>query len=359
MKIALLNLPFDNNFGGNLQRYALMKTLESMGHEIYHLDLEVYYSLRWYVKPYSYAKRILQKYLLGKDVKVFYENYLNDLVKKKNKNAKEFYEQYVKHTIPFKDKQGLKKIINEGFDAYIVGSDQVWRESMTHQLGIENYFLSFVESQSVRRIAYAVSMGSDKEELSKDKIKELGRLYALFDAVSVREKFSLDVLKNYGWSQPKAHFVLDPTFLLTPADYEKLISEKKIEKAINDYIFCYILDKPVNFEEEMNRVSERWKAPFIIQSLNDNILIEEWLSKIMNSKLVVTDSYHGCVFSILFHRPFIFLGNERRGNARVCSLFEVFHIDKNNTERINYSIVDDYLKEMKKNSLSFISNSLK
>ena len=66
MKIALLNLPFDNNYGGNLQRYALIKVLQGMGHEVEHINLQCHYSLPLYKYPYSIPKRMIKKYLLGK-----------------------------------------------------------------------------------------------------------------------------------------------------------------------------------------------------------------------------------------------------------------------------------------------------
>ena len=84
MKIALLNLPFDNNYGGNLQRYALIKVLQGMGHEVEHINLHCSYSLPWYKYPYSIPKRIIKKYLLGKkDEVVFLEKKLEEDMKQR------------------------------------------------------------------------------------------------------------------------------------------------------------------------------------------------------------------------------------------------------------------------------------
>ena len=71
MKIVLLNLPYDNNYGGNLQCYALMKVLKDMGHDVTHINLRLFYHLSWYKKPFSYAKRFILKYILGKNIKIY------------------------------------------------------------------------------------------------------------------------------------------------------------------------------------------------------------------------------------------------------------------------------------------------
>lgn len=358
MKIALLNLPFDNNYGGNLQRYALIRVLEGMGHEVVHVDLESYFYLKWHVKPYSYAKRFIQKYLLKRNVHVCLEEYINKQNEKKNKYAKVFYESYINHTERVTKKEEIIRIVNKGFDVVIVGSDQVWRESMTKQIGIDSYFLSVVRSNSIKRIAYAVSMGVENISFSPKNLSKLGRLYSNFDAVSVREQYAIERLKKYGWTNPKAKWVLDPTFLLESIDYNKLVDISGIIKSEKEYAFCYILDKPKDFDDRITDICKRWRTYYYIQTLSDIRPIEEWIANIMNAKVVVTDSYHGCVFSIIFKRPFVFLGNERRGNARLQSLFNMLSIDESETEKIDYTKVDAVLKKMKEYSIQFLLTSL-
>lgn len=358
MNIAILNLPFDNNYGGNLQRYALMKVLERMGHHAVHINLLERYHLKWYVKPYSYTKRFIQKYILGKDVKIFLEQYMNKQSIVRSMDAKMFYESYIEHTKPITRRKQLKKIIENNYDAVIVGSDQVWRESMTKQIGIDSYFLSFVESDKIKRIAYAVSMGSENECFSSKIVPILSNLYSRFNAVSVREEYALSVLNNYGWTSPKASWVLDPTMLLDANDYKKVIDEKGFIDPLEKKVFCYILDKSSDFDDRIDTICKQWNSPYLFQSLNDAITIEEWLFRISSSKLVVTDSYHGCVFSLVFGRPFIFLGNKRRGNARVESLLKMLNISPGSTSNYNVEAVYARLKGLKKESLSFLEKSL-
>lgn len=358
MKIAILNLPFDNNYGGNLQRFALMKVLEQMGHHAVHINLLEKYRLKWYVKPYSYTKRFVQKYIQRKNVRVFLEQYMNKQSREKSKDAKVFYEKYIKHTKSITRKEQLFKIVGNNYDAVIVGSDQVWRESMTKQIGIDSYFLSFVESDCVKKIAYAVSMGSESESFSPQNIPTLGKLYSRFNAVSVREEYALDVLKGYGWTSPQASWVLDPTMLLDASDYQKLIDAKGLVEQAEKQVFCYILDKPADFDDRIELICKQWESQYLFQSLTENITIEEWLFRIKNAKLVVTDSYHGCVFSILFGRPFIFLGNKRRGNARVESLLTLLNLSPECTTNYNVDEINKRILELKSDSIAFLEKGL-
>ena len=93
MKIALLNLPYDNNYGGNLQRYALMKVLQDMGHEVTHVNLRFSYHLPWYKKPFSYTKRLILKYILGKGIKINQERFARQQYEKRCAATEPFYQR--------------------------------------------------------------------------------------------------------------------------------------------------------------------------------------------------------------------------------------------------------------------------
>lgn len=358
MKIALLNLPFDNNYGGNLQRYALIKVLQGMGYEVEHINLHCNYSLPWYKYPYSIPKRIIKKYFLGqKNVDVLLEKHNKDIRKIIDANALAFYEKYIPHTFEVRNVSGIKKLLNSGnYDAVVVGSDQVWREGMTHSIGCENFFLKFVPDD-IKKIAYSVSMGTNKNEYSAKQTKRLAKLYARFDAVSVRELSALDLLRNYGWNKPKPSLCLDPTLLLTPNDYIKLIIENKVKDLTSGKIFSYILDETENTKSVLNVYRRHLGKEIIKVGLKDttDVSICQWLNNIRCADFVITDSYHGCVFSIIFNRPFIFLENEGRGNSRIESLFEILGIKMDNTEEIDFGALNEKILELKMKSIDFIN----
>ena len=92
---------------------------------------------------------------------------------------------------------------------------------------------------------------------------------------------------------------------------------------------------------------------------SDNISIEQWLNNIRQAKIVITDSYHGVVFSIIYNRPFLFLGNQQRGNARVESLFRTLGINQSEG-LVNPSNIDNAkFKEMQTKSLNFLLRNLR
>lgn len=325
MKIALLNLPIDNNYGGNLQRYALMKVLQDMGHDVTHVNLRFGYHLPWYKKPFSYTKRLILKYIFGKDIKINQERFLRQQYKKRCAVTEPFYQRYIKHTNPITDLRKLKEL--DGFDAFVVGSDQVWRKKIAGRY-LSTMFLDFLPDKStVKRIAYGVSLGVSENELNQEEVNRLSDLYKRFDAVSVREDSALNLFKEYGWINPKAIQVLDPTMLLTKDDYLKLIENGNTVPSKGN-MFCYILDKT---EEKSRLIKEKAEElqlnPFEL-GLNDDkpVSIEQWLRSFADAEYVITDSYHGLVFSIIFRKPFYPIRNEFRGNARFDCVLKLFGV---------------------------------
>ena len=361
MKIALLNLPFDNNYGGNLQRYAFVKVLQNMGHDVVHINLRRNYHLLWYRRPLSYAKRLVRKYFMGDDLPVNLERHLSEKAEQDNWQAEIFYAKYIPHTKKVYDIVGICETCrSRAFDAYIVGSDQVCRYDMTKSIGLNNYLLDFTKHQNVRRIAYAVSMGN-QTRLSGRLVSKLTKSYSRFSAVSVREQSALEILKSYGWEYPYATWVLDPTLLLIPTDYSRLIADGVTEPQTIGKFFCYVLDMSDAIRSLIAEKETEYYAEAYVCGLHSSVTvsIEQWLRNISDSRMVITDSFHGVVFSILFNKPFLFLGNEVRGNARVDSLFEMLGIDRTQTTSLDWKCVNYKISEWRVKSFDFLINSLK
>ena len=355
MKIALLNLPLDNNYGGNLQRYALMKVLQDMGHDVTHIFLKVHYSLPWYKFPYSYTKRIIKKYVLRKPVHIREEYYRNVEYEKSLNSIHPFYNKYIKHTDSCYNMKDIIRVTKGKYDAYVVGSDQVWRKDMTGQIGLENYFLKFVE-EGKKRIAYSVSLGSDKLDCSKGEVLALGKLYSMFSAVSVRELSSLSVFDKAGWVDPNPLLTLDPVLLLEKSFYIAIIKENNCHHDTEGKCFCYILDYNNDVDKEISHIEEKTNSTRYIQNLSDNFSVPQWIANFYYADHIVTDSYHGTVLSIIFRKPFVFLGNNRRGNTRIDSLFNILGIE--NTMNLDYAKIDILLQDCRMNSINFIKKSI-
>ena len=356
MKIALFNLPYDNNYGGNLQRYALMKVLQNMGHDVTHINLRFHWQLPWYKKPYKYFKRLLKKILLNHHTHINQEKELNENYKQLCSVTDSFYERYIEHTGVITDIKQLKNLT--GYEAYVVGSDQVWRKRIANKY-LQTMFLDFLpDNKNIKRIAYAVSFGTTENELNSKEILYLGKLYKRFDAVSVREQSALPLFESYGWTTPSASVFLDPTLLLSKENYTALINNARTVPS-EGQIFCYILD---DSEEKQKLIEEKEKElgmrSFRI-SLKGNhaTCIEQWLRSFNDAEYIITDSYHGLLFSIIFRKPFYLFKNQYRGNARFDSVLETFGISANNSD-IDWDQLSNLLDDNRNQSLAFLSQVL-
>lgn len=353
MKIAILNLPFDSNYGGNLQRYALITVLKKYGYDIEHINLRKNYRLPLYKYPYSYTKRIIKKIFFCDKNPIRLEEHNKKRDMGMNKKAEVFYDEYIPHTQAITRKKDLYKL--SLYDAYIVGSDQVWRKSMTRQYGLSTFFFDFIKKASILKIAYGVSLGSDINELNSKEIKHLKNLYNQFKSVSVRESSAIKLFDKYQWINPQAVQVLDPTLLLTKEDYIKLINAKETETCTGD-LFCYILDNNIEKEKIIQDISIQKKLkPFKIK-LNGEASVEQWLRSFRDAQYIITDSFHGFVFSIIFNKPFTLIKNEIRGNARFDSLLKTLDIPIDN--KINWEKINLKIQMEREKALLFLEKSL-
>ena len=186
--------------------------------------------------------------------------------------------------------------------------------------------MDFVKNSACKKISYAASFGTDKAEYSASEIQICGNLLKLFHAVSIRESSAIGLIRDvYRWQTVPLVHVLDPTLLLCQADYDKLIGDSD-SVAFNGNLFCYLLDMTSEKGSIVRKLeSDLQKKAYSIQ-LNTSTMpsVENWLKAFKDADFVFTDSYHGCIFSIIFRKPFIVMGNRSRGLARFTSLLEMF-----------------------------------
>lgn len=353
-KIALLNFPLDNNFGGNLQRYALIKVLTDMGYEVEHLSTQF-----TFIDYRPLVKRIKTwiKFMLGRLTPISYPMPVKRWMEYKSlRPLLPFYDKYIPHTKPIYSYEDLKDY--QDYDIYLVGSDQVWRRSMSGVYPYTSMFFDFVNNPKAKKVAYGVSMGTANNELSDDELTEISPLYAQFSATSVREASALDLFEQYGWVKPQAEVVLDPTLLLNRQIYEDIISNAKTIRH-KEEVYCYVLDVDAEKKSKIDAklVELGAKAHYCVLG-EDRISIEQWLRNVRDARYVITDSYHGVLFSIIFNKPFLFLYNERRGNERVQFFLQCLGI-KMNAPRFDWDIINERLEKLKLQSISILEKSLK
>ena len=344
MRIGILTLPLHTNYGGILQAYALQTVLERMGHEVKVINRNTDYKLPLWKTPFVYSKRII-KNILGYKTPLFYEQ---KLIKEQpiiRQNTDRFIRQYI-HTLNVDNYTDLRE---EDFDAIVVGSDQVWRPKYFGR--IEDAYLNFAKTWNIKRIAYAASFGTDEWEYSVGKTKKCSRLVKQFDTVSVREMSGIDLCKDY-FGITVEH-VLDPTMLLSKDDFIQLFNISKTSQSDGN-LLSYILDETSEKQLLIGEIAEKkGLIPFRVNSkvedmsalLEERIQppVEQWIRGFYDAEFIVTDSFHACVFSIIFNKPFLVIENEKRGLSRILSLLTMLKLEDRKIK-----ISDDYVNICKK-----------
>lgn len=367
MKIGILTLPLHTNYGGILQAYALQTVLERMGHEVEIINVP--FTLPS-ISIVTMVKRIIKK-LLGKyPGYINYESKFNQWLPIMARNLKPFKDKYLHMSHKYDD---YLDILPNDYDCIVVGSDQIWRPRMLLS-DISNAYLSFAEGWNIKRIAYSASFGTQIWEYTSLQTEKCKRLLKKFDAVSVREDSGVvNCLKYFG---VKAVHTLDPTLLLSKNDYNELI--KDVPPACNHQVFAYILD----FNTAKQQMVEGFSAKnnFEIRTINpefDNIKcdlnkrivpsLEEWLTAFRDSDFIITDSFHACVFSILYQKPFAVIVNNERGSSRFLSFLSMLGLtdrivnclnDIESLEEIDYKKVYDKLALYKEISFLYFGENL-
>ena len=336
MKIGILTHPLGANYGGILQAFALSSYLKGQGHDVTVLNRQSNLPL---------AKRILKSVLVA----LHHPRYNNP----RYKHLVSFVKKYINYSKPLSTGGQMSGFVKgNSMDAVIVGSDQVWRTGFAMGYGY-NYFLDFVPA-GVRKLSYAASFGLSQWEYNNEQTQRIKQLLSEFKAISVREDEGVQLCKdNIGVT---ADHVLDPTMLLNASDYEPVTSERKVK---DDYVFVYWLGSAEEKQKAIEAASIECKRIVDISLRGSEPLmpIEDWLSYIKYADHVVTDSFHGCVFSILFGKQFTICANDSGGNGRLRSLFSMLGIDMSSPQ-IDYTIVYDKLDNLRSHSYDFLNKAL-
>lgn len=281
------------------------------------------------------------------------------------------------------DKKDTCKL-NNYFSQFLVGSDQVWN----YQLCLRHnkfYLLDFAH-ENKKKIAYASSFGDCFNLKNHNEEKQICKyLYKKFDNISVRENYATNILKEE--FDINSIQVLDPVFVCDKNTYYELGNKSSV-KTPENYIFAYILDPNDEKNKILEYVAKKLNKKLIVSidahnntkkrklithgQVVSEINLEDWLNYYKNASYIVTDSFHGTCFSIIFEKQFISIGNYKRGIKRFNSLTELFKLEKRvfkdldeliNTNilhtAIDYSIVNKIIEKEKEVSKQWLINSLK
>ena len=286
------------NYGSALTAFALNRTLDAMGKTVLMLP--------WPMSPSS--ERILSAPI----VKTFYE-----------------YPEFHPLDQQFK--------YNRQCDTFIVGSDQLWNWWSNRDVGTYYFFLDWVDDEH-KKLAYSTSFGHDLVHYPKEMRLKIGYLLSRFDGVSVRERSGIAVCKrDFG---ADAVQTIDPVFLCGMDSYAQLANLSKVEMPSANYVLAYILNPTDDKTKSILHIARELGTEYRIildgqgdftklketmgtENVIDSLEVEDWLSYFLHASYVITDSFHGSCFSVIFKKNMTIFPNVLRGKARFDSLDEI------------------------------------
>jgi hypothetical protein len=349
MKVGILTFHRAENFGASLQVYALQQYLKSLHLNAIILDYRCMFMEHHYdiFNPYI----LFSRWNFFKTIPIYMNRLsMNKSMRQKHNMFQNFRQEHLKMSGSFKH---IKYDL--GYDAYIVGSDQIWRPMLTNGVN-DIYFLNFPMAKHARCISYAASAESTSfPELRKHK-KEISIFLNQFNAISVREKDLQIELSSY--TQNPIKICVDPTFLLSKLSYEKLAIHHKL----NNYILVYHLfethegsvlaDKIA--QKERLRIVEIHSAIRKYHSNNGHIHIDvfgpqEMLGWIIDAKIIITTSFHGLVLSLILQKN-VWIVDEGQNN-RLSNLLKMVHLERRMISDSSGYHEDDFIDYLKVNDL--------
>lgn len=295
MKINLLTIHYGKSYGAVMQTFATCRLLEQLGHEVCVINIVHPKTKNIYKKITNY------KYLVKEFQFWFFKHkYYPRLTKK-------IYE--------------IKRDSLPDADMYIVGSDQVWNRDITGVWKL-NFYLDFVPAK-YKRIALASSFGKyswdEDETYTQDVFNELKK----FDKISVRENSGVEILRNV--FHLNASTLIDPTLVYD--EIRDLAYKTKSQKQI----YAFLLSNSTESKDIVNEIARTYKINIRKNTILDTYLFSgprHWLTKIKNAEYVITDSFHGLAFSIIFKKKFFILCADKNKFTRIDSLLNLLNLSE-------------------------------
>ena len=366
MKVGLVPLLYNEyNYGGVLQFYALQRILKSKNIEcdilFFNNDEKVsYYELSARKKILLNVKIAIYSCFDGKS------NIIDENIRKRKLKIDEFKRQYYSPVI------NETNISYSEYDAIVCGSDQIWNPNWARR----RCFLEFVPDE-INKVIYAASLGC--ESMSKEQKAQFEPRIERLQYVSVREQSGKAILDSF-IKDKDIKVVLDPTLLLLPEDWNNIVAEPK-EKG---YVFTYFLGK---YDDKIDYIGEFAKRkglkiiniPFASCEKNDDVCFGdlqikdadpgEFIGLIKNAEYIFTDSFHACVFSVLFKKEFYAFqrDNSKKMQGRINTLLHNFNLpdrfievgaDLDMISLIDYQNNDMIQESLRRDSLAFLLDSI-
>lgn len=366
-KIGTITFHSSYNYGSHLQAYALQEFVKKISKEP--IDYKII-NLRTQIQKNMYKNIFERKGIKNFLKKIVLLNYKKDLFKKA-----ENYERFLNEKMQVtKEYNSYEELMNENFDYdyYISGSDQLWNLN-ARDFDWSNY-LEFVKKG--KRISYSASFGPIAQRWTNEEKERVKKDLKKFDYLSVRELGSFNNVKELINKEPEIH--VDPTMLLKKEDWLKIIGDKPLLK--KDYILFYDLKGKKEDLKLAKEISKKLNMPIVITKYM-NVKIQfsnfekhyycgpiEFLNLLYNSKLVLSSSFHGNVFSVIFNKPFFALNGKK--DFRISTMLDKFKLSDrsitleelneklNNAYNINFSESEKIFEKERKKSEEYLTKAL-
>lgn len=369
-KIGVVTVFKGYNYGSALQAYAVKCTFEKFGLDVVVLeqsgslikgrDVRILKILRFLINaifsPIEFRKTMIA-------YKNIYNNYKSDVAKKM---FIEFWESFIRPK-KYSYQQLVRASTSDEYMFFVCGSDQIWSVDATFVDPF--YYIRFASKE--KRVAFAPSLG--KDSLPKRNIKILRKYIGEIPHLSVREYSGSILIKQL--TGRDAEVLVDPTLLISPEEWRERI---KINHNLEPYILVYFLSKPSQVAlSSLERLQHRTglKIKYIGFRFDEKVNVEdagpkEFVEYISNATYVITDSFHGVVFSIIFNRPFSVFERDYGGASSQLTRIDNILLLFNLSGRLNASIITEMsadewvvVNKMKilyiENSMNFIRNVIK
>jgi len=370
MKVALLVFPIHYSHGCILQTFALYSKLKELGYRVTIIDRQP--KKLSFVRAGARSVKLLVKRLIrGYKGAIFYQGWFPYEIMR---NQQHFINSFSEDIKSVYSTEELKHFVEKGdFEAIIVGSDQTWRPCYVPN--VMDYWFDFAEDMGFKKITYAPSFGVGVWEYTDSQTLRCKELASLFTGISVREESGVKLCKNYLGID--ATHVLDPTLLWTKDFYEPIASQYPMPEG---GCHCYFLD----VSEEKKKIAESiaQKKGLVTRYINTRTedgdapvkeriapSIEKWLAGFFYGDYIVVDSFHAVIFSIIFQKTFVVIGNKKRGMSRFESILnklglqnrllkETTTIDEVLQDEIDWNSVCEKLDILRNKSITFLKKAL-
>lgn len=369
MKIHIFTIHYAHNYGAVLQAYALKTFLERLGHEVKFINHIPK------TERIKYSKKLrnevgIRYAIKNRKVLDYLKGYITVILAQKEWSRRyDEFDSFISKQLLGGDCLGavdtIKDLSNIDTDVFICGSDQIWNESIVGA-SKQMYFLGF--PTNAKKIAYSASMGKIKKF---DGLKEVGWLTE-FDAISVREDELQKMLQDE-YHMNDIHITLDPCLILEEKYYASLLKDN-YNLSDDDFVLAYFISENGLMKTELSLrdsifnkkiIEVHWKRQIFQCNKNqrNDLGVGDFLAHIKKADMVITDSFHGVVFSILFHKRFWVLDED---NIRIKTLLKKLDLETQIISKIediciteiDWIKVESKLDKLRKESQKYLINAI-